>query len=110
MKEQRHSAPFVAFGRTSIHGKFTFEIWVVMRRGLLLVNDSAGLHRVQDQASRAVRAMRGMLFNPGEIESLLTSQTNPLVWLDGLQLQQIAITLVISTRSSITNVRCVKNG
>jgi Zn-finger nucleic acid-binding protein len=32
----------------------------------------------------------GMFFNPGEIESLLDSQTNPLVWLDSVQLQQIA--------------------
>ena len=32
----------------------------------------------------------GMFFNPGEIESLLDAQTNPLVWLDPVQIQQIA--------------------
>ncbi|RYD24918.1 MAG: hypothetical protein EOP87_25330 [Verrucomicrobiaceae bacterium] len=32
----------------------------------------------------------GMFFNPGEIEALLDAQTNPLVWLDPVQLQQIA--------------------
>jgi Zn-finger nucleic acid-binding protein len=31
-----------------------------------------------------------MFFNPGEIESLLDAQTNPLVWLDPVQIQQIA--------------------
>lgn len=31
----------------------------------------------------------GMFFNPGEIESLLDAQTNPLVWLDPVQIQQI---------------------
>lgn len=31
-----------------------------------------------------------MFFNPGEVESLLDSQTNPLVSLDSLQIQQIA--------------------
>ncbi|MES2657019.1 MAG: zf-TFIIB domain-containing protein [Verrucomicrobiota bacterium] len=32
----------------------------------------------------------GMFFNPGEIESLLDAQTNPLIWLDPVQIQQIA--------------------
>lgn len=32
----------------------------------------------------------GMFFNPGEIEAILDAQTNPLVWLDPVQLQQIA--------------------
>ncbi len=31
----------------------------------------------------------GMFFNPGEIESVLDAQTNPLVWLDSFQIQQI---------------------
>ncbi|MCW1883348.1 zf-TFIIB domain-containing protein [Luteolibacter flavescens] len=33
----------------------------------------------------------GTFFNPGELESLLDAQTNPLVWLDPTQLNQIAI-------------------
>jgi Zn-finger nucleic acid-binding protein len=32
----------------------------------------------------------GMFFNPGEIEALLDAQTNPVVWLDPVQLEQIA--------------------
>lgn len=32
----------------------------------------------------------GTFFNPGELELLLDAQTNPLVWLDPVQLQQIA--------------------
>ncbi len=32
----------------------------------------------------------GMFFNPGELPFLLDAQTNPLVWFDGTQLQQIA--------------------
>lgn len=32
----------------------------------------------------------GMFFNPGEIEAMLETQTNPLVWLDPVQLEQIA--------------------
>lgn len=32
----------------------------------------------------------GMFFNPGELEFLLDAQTNPLVWLDPVQLNQIA--------------------
>lgn len=32
----------------------------------------------------------GMFFNPGEIEATLDAQTNPLVWLDPVQIQQIA--------------------
>lgn len=32
----------------------------------------------------------GMFFNPGEIEALLNAQTNPLVWLDPVQIEQIA--------------------
>lgn len=32
----------------------------------------------------------GMFFNPGEIEAALDTQTNPLVWLDPVQIQQIA--------------------
>lgn len=32
----------------------------------------------------------GMFFNPGELEFLLESETNPLVWLDPKQLDQIA--------------------
>ncbi|QJE95335.1 zf-TFIIB domain-containing protein [Luteolibacter luteus] len=31
----------------------------------------------------------GMFFNPGEIEALLESQTNPLVWIDTAQLTRI---------------------
>ena len=33
----------------------------------------------------------GMFFNPGEMELLLEAQTNPLVWLDPVQLNQIAV-------------------
>jgi Zn-finger nucleic acid-binding protein len=33
---------------------------------------------------------RGMFFNPGEMQALLDAQTNPLVWLDPLQLNQIS--------------------
>lgn len=32
----------------------------------------------------------GTFFNPGELEALLDAQTNPLVWLDPTQIQQIA--------------------
>lgn len=32
----------------------------------------------------------GTFFNPGELEALLDAQTNPLVWIDPVQLQQIA--------------------
>ncbi|WP_367874629.1 zf-TFIIB domain-containing protein [Luteolibacter sp. Populi] len=32
----------------------------------------------------------GAFFNPGELEALLDAQTNPLVWIDPVQLQQIA--------------------
>lgn len=32
----------------------------------------------------------GLFFNPGEVEALLDAQTNPLVWLDPVQLNQIA--------------------
>lgn len=32
----------------------------------------------------------GTFFNPGELEALLDAQTNPLVWLDPAQLNQIA--------------------
>ncbi len=32
----------------------------------------------------------GMFFNPGEVEALLEAHTNPLVWLDPMQLKQIA--------------------
>ncbi len=32
----------------------------------------------------------GTFFNPGELEALLDAQTNPLVWLDPVQLKQIA--------------------
>jgi Zn-finger nucleic acid-binding protein len=32
----------------------------------------------------------GTFFNPGELEALLEAQTNPLVWLDPAQLNQIA--------------------
>jgi Zn-finger nucleic acid-binding protein len=32
----------------------------------------------------------GTFFNPGELELLLEARTNPLVWLDPVQLQQIA--------------------
>jgi Zn-finger nucleic acid-binding protein len=32
----------------------------------------------------------GTFFNPGELETLLDAQTNPLVWLDPTQLNQIA--------------------
>ncbi|MCP5543694.1 MAG: zf-TFIIB domain-containing protein [Akkermansiaceae bacterium] len=35
-------------------------------------------------------ACNGMFFNPGELEALLDHQTNPLVWLDNVQLQQIS--------------------
>jgi Zn-finger nucleic acid-binding protein len=31
----------------------------------------------------------GMFFNPGELEALLDAQTNPLVWLDTAQMEQI---------------------
>lgn len=31
----------------------------------------------------------GMFFNPGKLEALLDSQTNPLVWLDNAQMNQI---------------------
>lgn len=32
----------------------------------------------------------GMFFNPGELQALLDEKTNPLVWLDTVQMQQIA--------------------
>jgi len=32
----------------------------------------------------------GMFFNPGELEALLDAQTNPLVWLDPVQIDQIS--------------------
>lgn len=32
----------------------------------------------------------GMFFNPGEVEALLDAQTNPIVWLDPVQIEQIA--------------------
>ncbi len=32
----------------------------------------------------------GMFFNPGELEALLEAKTNPLVWLDPVQLNRIA--------------------
>lgn len=32
----------------------------------------------------------GMFFNPGELQALLDQQTNPNVWLDTVQMQQIA--------------------
>lgn len=32
----------------------------------------------------------GMFFNPGELQALLDEQTNPLVWLDTVQINQIA--------------------
>jgi Zn-finger nucleic acid-binding protein len=32
----------------------------------------------------------GLFFNPGEMESLLDAQTNPLIWLDPPQLRQIS--------------------
>jgi len=32
----------------------------------------------------------GTFFNPGELEALLEAQTNPLVWIDPVQLQQIS--------------------
>lgn len=35
-------------------------------------------------------ACRGMFFNPGELQALLDEQTNPLVWLDPVQMRQIA--------------------
>jgi Zn-finger nucleic acid-binding protein len=35
-------------------------------------------------------ACHGMFFNPGELEALLDAQTNPLVWLDQVQMTQIA--------------------
>jgi len=35
----------------------------------------------------------GMFFNPGELEALLESQINPLVWLDQAQLNQLAADL-----------------
>lgn len=35
-------------------------------------------------------ACYGTFFNPGELEALLEAQTNPLVWLDPVQLNQIA--------------------
>ncbi len=33
----------------------------------------------------------GMLFNPGELETLLDAQTNPLVWFDPAQLEQLGV-------------------
>ena len=33
---------------------------------------------------------QGLFFNPGELETLLETQTSPLVWLDPVQLNQIA--------------------
>jgi Zn-finger nucleic acid-binding protein len=33
----------------------------------------------------------GMFFNPGELEALLDARTNPLVWLDPVQLNRIAM-------------------
>jgi Zn-finger nucleic acid-binding protein len=36
------------------------------------------------------QACHGMFFNPGELQALLEESTHPLVWLDTVQIQQIA--------------------
>lgn len=56
---------------------------------------SVPLDVIEFDGEPAVRIERctschGTFFNPGELEALLDSQTNPLVWLDQAQLQQIA--------------------
>jgi Zn-finger nucleic acid-binding protein len=45
-----------------------------------------------DPAIRIERcnSCHGMFFNPGELEALLDTRTNPLVWLDPAQLSQIS--------------------
>jgi len=55
----------------------------------------APLHILEMDTQPALRIERcptcfGMLFNPGELEAALESQTHPLVWLDPPQLEQIA--------------------
>lgn len=35
-------------------------------------------------------ACHGIFFNPGELQALLDHQTNPLVWLDTVQMRQVA--------------------
>lgn len=42
---------------------------------------------------------RGIFFNPGELEALLDVQTNPLVWLDPVQIQQISDDFVQNQRA-----------
>lgn len=49
---------------------------------------------IEFAAEPAIRIERcnqchGMFFNPGELEALLDAQTNPLVWLDTVQMEQI---------------------
>jgi Zn-finger nucleic acid-binding protein len=47
----------------------------------------------------------GTFFNPGELETLLDAQTNPLVWLDPVQLNQIAADFQ-ENRDVITYNKC----
>lgn len=52
------------------------------------------LHSVEFEIQPPIRiehctTCMGLFFNPGEIEVLLESQTNPLVWLDNQQLDQM---------------------
>ncbi len=56
---------------------------------------AAPLGVIEFETKPAIRIERcttcyGTFFNPGELEALLDAQTNPLVWLDPVQLNQIA--------------------
>jgi Zn-finger nucleic acid-binding protein len=55
----------------------------------------SGLSVIEFETDPAIRVERchschGMFFNPGELQALLDVQTNPLVWLDTVQMQRIA--------------------
>lgn len=57
--------------------------------------ESAALSVIEFETQPPIRIERchtchGMFFNPGELQSLLDQKTNPLVWLDTVQINQIA--------------------
>lgn len=63
--------------------------------GLPCPSCSTPLDVIEFETEPAIRIERctacyGTFFNPGELEALLDAQTNPLVWLDPAQLNQIA--------------------
>lgn len=51
-------------------------------------------------------ACHGMFFNPGELEALLDAQTNPLVWLDQVQMNQIGEDYGFTHEVVYANARC----